>query len=62
MARIGGLSARYSIVDSPEQIARQGGVMAAMGKDGLVGEETVTRAVEITEDVGIIVEWLRRKV
>lgn len=54
------VAARYSIVDTPEQIARQGGLVVGMGKGGLVGEEVVTRAVELTEDIGVVVEWLRR--
>ncbi|KAF8428767.1 mediator of RNA polymerase II transcription subunit 1-domain-containing protein [Tirmania nivea] len=59
VSRNGGVAARYSIVDSPEQVARQGGV-AGMGRNGLVGEDVVARAVEVTEDVGMTVEWLRR--
>jgi len=59
VSRNGGVAARYGIVDSPEQVARQGGV-AGMGRNGLVGEDVVARAVEVTEDVGMIVEWLRR--
>jgi len=59
VSRNGGVLARYSIVDSPEQVARQGGV-GGMGRNGLVGEDIVTRAVEATEDIGITVEWLRR--
>lgn len=55
------MAARYSIVDTPEQIARQGGVGVGMGKGGLVGEEVVTRAVDLIEDIGVVVEWLRRK-
>ena len=47
-------------MDTPEQIARQGGLVVGMGKGGLVGEEVVTRAVELTEDIGVVVEWLRR--
>lgn len=56
------LTARYTVVDSPEQVARNGGVEAGMGKGGLPGEDEVMKAVENTEDVGIVVEWLRRRV
>lgn len=59
VSRNGGVAARYSIVDSPEQVARQGGV-AGMGRNGLVGEDVVARAIEVTEDVGMTAEWLRR--
>lgn len=59
MSRNGGAAVRYSVVDSPERVARQGGI-AGMGRNGLVGEDVVTRAIEVTEDIGMTVEWLRR--
>ena len=60
VSRSAAVAARYTIMDTPEQIARQGGLVMGMGKGGWVGEEVVTRAVELTEDIGVVVEWLRK--
>ncbi|KAF8477026.1 mediator of RNA polymerase II transcription subunit 1-domain-containing protein [Kalaharituber pfeilii] len=64
VSRNGGLTARYSVVDTPEHVMRQAGVVGgSVVKGGVeVPEEAVTRAIELTEDLGIVVEWLRRRV